>query len=167
MLSISRRNLFGGMSLMGLLVFAQALWGKIRSGHWSLEDSCDPGRKRLCHGGLTLFWSDWMPSQFSASVVGVWKAWPVGQRAHGLNLPYLYAACPGGQGNYQPGDNWDLIPQEGQVVVERETSDQIKGSLERDGLKRLIALIDSRDWRGAFNEPSGLSKYYLRVDHNN
>lgn len=167
MLNISRRNLFGGMSVMGLLVFAQALWGKIKSGQWSQDDGCylyQPHGNPLRHKGFTLFWSDWMPSQFSANLVGVWKAWPVGQLAKRLKLPYLYAACPGAEGNYQPGDSWDLIPQEGQVVVEKETSDQIKGSLERGGLKRLIALIDSRDWQGASNESSGLSKYYLGSD---
>lgn len=166
MLSIPRRNLFGGMSLLGLLAFAQTLWAHRVTGRWPDDYPSMPLAKepKLRYKGYGIFWSGWLPSQFTARLYGHWKAWPLAEegRQDGrrviLDLPYLYVMAPeAGMGPYKAGDWFDLEIRG--IVVEKETPEEIKLREEQAGLKRLIALIDSRDWRGYKAEGTGVIIY--------
>ena len=141
---LTRRSIFGGLSLAGVLLVGKALLGKSLTGAWPSEDKVFGGLPEgaLLYKGYQIFWSGWVRSQSTAALVGVWKAWPM---AHGQEKPFLYAACPGQQGAYNPGDYWNLTLGRIQQVIEKETPERIKLAAEREGLIRLIALIDERD----------------------
>lgn len=99
--------------------------------------------ERFEYRGFVAEWTGWKQSHDSDRTVGQWLAKRLeGAKDERGNEFGVYASYPGGEGQYYDYWAFDTGPRQGQVHIDKDTSQVVKDRCKEETKMRLIVRID-------------------------